>query len=29
MYSVWFCHVYILVEILNGFYQKVWLITEE
>lgn len=27
MYSVWFCHVYVFVEILNGFYQKLWLVT--
>lgn len=27
MYSVWFCHMYILIEILNVFYQKLWLLT--
>lgn len=26
IYSVWFWHVYILMEILNGFYQKLWLV---
>lgn len=26
MYSVRFCDVYILMEILNGFYQKLWLV---